>query len=130
MLPLKLAIGPHFLWQQTFVGPLQLGHVEQLLTETRAGEIAQADSQYRTAITERSDLAAAHNGLGAALFAQGDLGSAEAELKSAAELDPKDPHPWLNLARIYKQRGDESAQESALRTARARDPALALADRR
>jgi tetratricopeptide (TPR) repeat protein len=107
-----------------------LARVKLANTLMRAGEVAAAVPEYRAALSEQPDLAAAHNGLGAALFAQGDLPGAEAELKSAAELDPKDPHPWLNLARLYKKQGDESAQASALQLARARDPALALADRR
>lgn len=80
----------------------------------RAGEVAQAIPVFRAAIERRPDLAAAHNGLGAAFVARGELDSAEAELKDAARLDPKDPHPWLNLARLYKQRGDSAAQSEAL----------------
>jgi superkiller protein 3 len=107
-----------------------LGHVKLGNTLMRAGEIEAAVPEYRAALAAQPDLAAAHNGLGAALFAQDDLPAAERELKSAAELDPKDPHPWLNLARLYKRQGDASALASALQLARARDPALALADRR
>lgn len=107
-----------------------LGHVKLGNTLMRAGEVAAAIPQYRAALEAQPDLAAAHNGLGAALFAQGDMQGAEKELKSAAQLDPKDPHPWLNLARLYKRQGDAGALESALQLARARDPALALADRR
>lgn len=107
-----------------------LGHVKLANTLMRAGEVADAIPEYRAALAAQPDLAAAHNGLGAALFAQGELAAAERELKSAAELDPKDPHPWLNLARLYKRRGDPSAESSALQLARERDPTLAMADRR
>ena len=107
-----------------------LARVKLANTLMRAGDVAEAIPEYRAALAEQPDMAAAHNGLGAALFAQGELAAAESELKSAAELDPKDPHPWLNLARVYKRQGNESAEEAALELARARDPALALADRR
>lgn len=107
-----------------------LARVKLANTLMRAGEVADAILEYHAALAEQPGMAAAHNGLGAAFFAQGELAEAEKELKSAAELDPKDPHPWLNLARVYKRQGNESGEQSALELARARDPALALADRR
>jgi Flp pilus assembly protein TadD len=85
----------------------------------RAGDIAEAIPVFRAAIERRPDMAAAHNGLGAAFVARGELDSAEAELKDAARLDPRDPHPWLNLARLYKQRGNSAAQSEALARAQA-----------
>ena len=107
-----------------------LARVKLANTLMRAGDVPEAMTEYRAALAEQPGMAAAHNGLGAALFAQGELAAAESELKSAAQLDPKDPHPWLNLARVYKRQGNDSAERSALELARARDPALALADRR
>ena len=107
-----------------------LAQVKLANTLMRAGEVAEAIPVYRAALAKQPDMAAAHNGLGAALFARHDLAAAEQELKAAADLDPKDPHPWLNLARLYKRQGNADAERSALDLARARDPALALADRR
>jgi tetratricopeptide (TPR) repeat protein len=85
----------------------------------RSGSVADAVKAYRAALQERPDLAAAHNGLGAALIAMGDLQGAEDTLKTAARLDPADAHPWLNLARVYKRRGDNASLADAL--ARAED---------
>lgn len=107
-----------------------LGHVKLGNTLLRLGEITGAIPEFQAAIAQRPDMAAAHNGLGAALFAQNDLDAAETELKSAADLDPEDPHPLLNLARLYKRRGDDRAQDFALERARERDPALVAAIRR
>jgi tetratricopeptide (TPR) repeat protein len=85
----------------------------------RSGSVAAAVQAFRAALQQRPDLAAAHNGLGAALIAMGDLQGAEDTLKTAARLDPADAHPWLNLARVYKRRGDNVSLADAL--ARAED---------
>lgn len=102
-----------------------LGRIKLGNALMRAGAVAEAIPVFRAAIERRPDLAAAHNGLGAAFVAQGELASAEAELKDAARLDPNDPHPWLNLARLYKQRGDSAAHEAALAHAQSRSAVVA-----
>jgi tetratricopeptide (TPR) repeat protein len=96
-------------------------------TLLRSSAVADASAVFRSAIEQRPELAAAHNGLGAALLSQGDLEHAEHELKTAAELDPQDAHPLLNLARLYKRRGDTTALANALSQAEARDPRLVIA---
>jgi tetratricopeptide (TPR) repeat protein len=93
----------------------------------RSGQVQEAAPAFRAAIERRPDLSAAHNGLGAALLAQGDLAGAESELKTAARLDLNDAHPLLNLARLYKRRGDPTALADALAEAEARDPHLLIA---
>ena len=92
----------------------------------RKGTIAAAATEFRGAIERRPDLGAAHNGLGVALLEQGDLADAETELKVAASLDPNDAHPMLNLARLYKRRGDSPQLADALAQAEARDPQLRI----
>jgi tetratricopeptide (TPR) repeat protein len=89
-------------------------------TSMRKSQIASAVAAYRKAIERQAELAAAHNGLGAALQAQGDAEGAKRELEQAAKLDPNDPNPLLNLARLYRQQGDATAAESALAQAQAR----------
>jgi Flp pilus assembly protein TadD len=103
-------------------GWVKLGNA--LLRSSDAPEAAKA---YRTALDQRPELAAAHNGLGAALLAQADLDAAERELKQAAELDPHDAHPLLNLARLYKRRGAADQAAQAVAQAEARDPSLWVA---
>ena len=66
------------------------------------------------------DLAAAHNGLGAARNELGDVAGARASLARAAALDPTDPNPLLNLARLRRRAGDESGASDALSEALAR----------
>ena len=91
-------------------------------TSMRKGQTAAAVDAYRKAIERQPELAEAHNGLGAALQAQGDADGARTELEQAAKLDPKDPNPLLNLARLYRQQGDAKAADTALAQAQARAP--------
>ena len=67
-------------------------------------------------------LAAAHNGLGAALSLLGDHAGARIQLARAAELDQHDPNPLLNLARLNERLGDRRGAEVAWRAALDRDP--------
>lgn len=47
-------------------------------------------------------------------LAAGDLAGAEVDLARHVELDPKNPNGWIDLARVYQQRGDGSAAVDAL----------------
>jgi tetratricopeptide (TPR) repeat protein len=87
----------------------------------RNGRAADAVHWYRSAIERDPSLAAAHNGLGAALHAQGDGVGARQELELAAKLDPNDPNPLYNLARVHRRNGDEQSAEHALDQAHERE---------
>jgi len=91
----------------------------------RRGAVGPAASAFRSAVEHAPQLAAARNGLGAALLAQNDPIGARPELEQAAKLDPNDPNPLLNLARLHRQRGDTAATADALAQAERRgaDPA-------
>jgi tetratricopeptide (TPR) repeat protein len=99
---------------------LAIGWVKLGNTLMRRGEVGQAASAFRSAIEHGPELAAAHNGLGAALSAQDDLNGARLELEQAAKLDPSDPNPLLNLARLYRQQGNAAAAAEALAQAERR----------
>lgn len=99
---------------------LALGWLKLGNTLMRKGQTSAASAAFRTAIERQPELAAAHNGLGAALSAEGNSEGARAELEEAAKLDPKDPNPLLNLARLYRQQGDAAAADNALAQAQAR----------
>jgi protein O-GlcNAc transferase len=79
----------------------------------RRKDPGKAREAYRQALGVDQTLAAAHNGLGAALIQLGEGDAAEAELGKAAELDANDPNPLLNLARLREQRGDAAGAERA-----------------
>ncbi|HKU40280.1 MAG TPA: tetratricopeptide repeat protein [Polyangiales bacterium] len=96
-------------------------------TLMRRGEPEPAASAFRSAIERAPQLAAAHNGLGAALHAQNDLHGARPELEEAARLDPSDPNPLLNLARLHREQGDSSAAAEALAQAEKRGASPAAA---
>lgn len=74
---------------------LKLGHA--LLLD---GQSVAAEAAYRQAIARAPALAAAHNGLGAALLALGAREEARRAFERARDLDPGDPAPRLNLARM------------------------------
>jgi tetratricopeptide (TPR) repeat protein len=99
------------------IGKLKLGN-----TLLRTGAVSDAIPVFRQALQQRPDLAAVHNGLGAALLAHGELPEAEDALKTATRLDPADANPWLNLARLYRRRGDASLLANALAQAEERSP--------
>ncbi|MBN2701095.1 MAG: tetratricopeptide repeat protein [Methylohalobius sp. ZOD2] len=61
----------------------------------------QAVEAYQTAVVIDSNLAAAHYALGVAQFRLGDHTGAVTELRKAGELEPENPLPHLELARIY-----------------------------
>lgn len=77
----------------------------------------------------REDLAAAHNGLGAALARLRDPRAAE-ELARAATLDPQDPNPLMNLALLREREGALDEAREAWRGALARHPGHPVAAER
>ena len=77
---------------------------------------------FEQAIVHEPSLAAAHNGLGAALVAMGDSARARAALERAAELAPQDPNPLLNLALLHERGGDARLAREAWSAALVRDP--------
>lgn len=95
-----------------------------------ADEPAQAVRAFEEAVGLEPALAAAHNGLGAARMRLGDVDEAMAALGRAAELDPEDPHPVMNLALLHEQRGDTRAARESWQAALERDPNAAFARQR
>jgi tetratricopeptide (TPR) repeat protein len=83
---------------------------------TRKREYAEARASFERALELRPDLAAAHNGLGAALLGQGNRRAAEQAFATAATLDSGDPNPLLNLALLREQRGHGRGVRSARST--------------
>lgn len=82
-----------------------------------SGYWIQAVEAYREAISRAPELSAAYNGLGAALLQLAEYQAAREALDRAAELDPNDPNPWMNLARVHDGAGDPGAAELARRRA-------------
>jgi tetratricopeptide (TPR) repeat protein len=80
---------------------------------TRKREFSDARAAFEHAISEKPELAAAHNGLGAALMGLGDSANAEKAFATAATLDERDPNPLLNLALLHKRMGDRRAARDA-----------------
>jgi len=64
----------------------------------------------------------ARNELGIALFSQGRVDQAMSEFQRALELDPDNPGPAINIARIATSRQDWRVAETALRAVERRRP--------
>ena len=91
------------------------------------GERADAAFAYRQALEGDPSLAAAHNGLGAALMGRDD-GAARVALERAAELDGADPHPLMNLALLAERSGDRAGARDAWSRALERAPGSPVAE--
>jgi Flp pilus assembly protein TadD len=87
---------------------------------TRKRDFVAARGAFEHAIADQPGLAAAHNGLGAALMGLGDAANAEKAFASAATLDARDPNPLLNLALLRTRMGDRRAARDARAQAQAR----------
>lgn len=87
---------------------LKLGNALALLEE-----YGQAEAAFRAALRRAEGLAAAHNGLGAALMHLDRETEAATQLEQAAQLDPTDPNPLMNLALIAEAAGDRRASVAA-----------------
>jgi tetratricopeptide (TPR) repeat protein len=86
----------------------------------RKRNYTEARASFERAIELRPDLAAAHNGLGAALLGQGDRAAAERAFATAATLDSGDPNPVLNLALLHGRTGRGRTAHGARTTGAAR----------
>lgn len=96
----------------------------------RLNQLAEAETSYRAALTHEPDVltrGAALNGLGAVLMHtdRGDL--AAAAFARAASLDPRDPHPLMNLALLHERAGRLEEAREAWARALERDPDSAIA---
>src|SRR5690606_30561705 len=101
---------------------LKLGNALALLQEYEPGAAA-----FREAITRAPQLAAARNGLGACLMHLGRTADAVAALEAAAELDPADPNPLMNLALLREREGDRDAARAAWERVLERAPGSGIA---
>lgn len=87
---------------------LKLGNALVLLEDYEQSERA-----FRAALRRVSDLAAAHNGLGASLMHLGRELEAREELERAVAIDPSDPNPLMNLALMAESGSDVSRRREA-----------------
>jgi len=87
---------------------LKLGNALTLLED-----YAQAERAFRAALRRAETLAAAHNGLGAALMHLDREAEARDELERAAQIDPSDPNPLMNLALMADADGTADARRAA-----------------
>jgi predicted CXXCH cytochrome family protein len=72
------------------------------------GQLAQAIQMFARAAAQQPSNARYAYCLGAALGRSGNAGEAVKELRRSIELDPSQPDPYLELARIYRNTGEEA----------------------
>ena len=97
---LKIAPGDPLLWYQLGV------------TQSAAEHDAAAIAVFEMAASLDPDFIEAHNALGAALAARGDLDRAEKELLRALQLNPDFPEALGNLGHLLAARRDPNRQRS------------------
>ncbi len=88
--------------------PLNLG---TLLTRT--GDLKEAETLIREALSDQPDLAEAHYRLGVNLHKQGEDKDAIAALQESAKLDPSKTEPLYTLGQIYREQGNTAAATAA-----------------
>ncbi len=81
--------------------------LDQALAHHRAGNLTAAIDAYRQALQTAPDLAAAWDGLGIALRAEGALSEAFAAAQNATRLAPDTPQVWSNLGNTRAAMGDD-----------------------
>ena len=84
--------------------------VQYMEFTTRWGSMhpLEAIERYQTEIARHPNDAALHVGYGNVLSFLGRNDEAEPEYRRAAELDPGNPHAWLNLAQLAEERNDRA----------------------
>ena len=76
----------------------------------------EAEEYYRKAIELDPQDAKTYNNLGVLLFKQDKIDEAKTVFETSAKIDENFPHPQLNLAGIYKRKGDfEESQKYAFK---------------
>jgi tetratricopeptide (TPR) repeat protein len=87
-------------------------HLQQGMNDYKAGKPAEAEQEYRRALSLRENDAVIHNNLGLALKAQGKFKEAEAHYQSALKLRPDYVPSLNNLGLLYDE---QNRVEDAIR---------------
>ena len=101
----ELKINPYHPWSE-----YRLGQVYRKRKQT-----SEADSHFRRAIALDNTLAPARLALASELEAQGNLEEAQRQFETAERLDPDNSGVHFRLAKIYKQRGDQTSAAEEMR---------------
>jgi tetratricopeptide (TPR) repeat protein len=86
-----------------------------------AKRTTEADHALRRALSLRSGVSAWHRDLGVVLASEGKITEARLEYRRAAELDPHDATPWINLGNLERRENRPDAALAAYRAAEVRD---------
>ena len=102
-------------------------HIDGMLRDAvehrRAGRIDVAVDLFRAVIREAGEHPVALNALGLQALATGAIDDAVDLFRRAIAADPAAPGLWMNLARAWRERGDDAQEQAAL------DGALAIDQR-
>lgn len=96
--------------------------MQKFFKDFDSGKLEDSVKHVSKAIQIYPQWAAAHHNLGQTYARMGDYGKAIVEFHSAAELDSREVHPWLSLAKIYLIEKKYDEGEASARRALEIDP--------
>jgi len=82
-------------WRNLGTAELQLGHIDE------------AERAFKAITLQNDHFSAAYNGLGLVAIQRGDSEAAQREFEKAAELDPSQVEPLLNLGVLFDKAGNK-----------------------
>jgi len=101
----------------------EVAHLEDLAMQAmQNGHQEEAFAAWSRIINVHAQHPHAHTQVGQYHFTKGDFLAARVAFQNAADLDSKSPRPWVNLALVYRQLGDDTAEEQAIFKALTADP--------
>ncbi len=95
------------------------------LDQAQINIVEAAEKDYVASEMLNADRAESHHNLGNYWQARGDLEQSENSYRTAIDIDPKFAPPYLNLAELFRQKGNQPAENNILDAALAALPKVA-----
>ena len=91
------------------IDPTNLDNLRNLGTaELQLRRVEEAEKTFKAILLQNDGFSPAYNGLGLVAIQRGDRGTAQHDFERAAELDPTQVEPLLNLGVLYDKAGDKA----------------------
>lgn len=92
-------------------------HLARAMQAQQQGRRADVVREVESALRLKPGHPAAHNILGMDALGRNDLAAARKHFEAATRADPKATALWLNLAKVHRTSGDDTAEQKALEAA-------------